>query len=209
MRMPMMAVASVRSSLVLALIASIATGCAGDSTAPIASAGGSTLQPVAASHALVGATDGRYTFTIDPRKNQSLEIGPNHLDIPGNAICSLAETSYGPAYWNDRCKSERALVTITAIVSEANSDHPRIDFEPALRFAPDKSVMLYMRLDAKADRAEWASIFYCTTAEKVSCVDESKKDRSLETSVKGETVFRRIKHFSGYIILTRVGSDEY
>jgi len=44
------------------------------------------LTPTGAALALVGAKDGKYTFTIDPSSEKSLEIGPNHLDIPANAI---------------------------------------------------------------------------------------------------------------------------
>ena len=205
--MPTTAVAYVRSFLLLMVVQSIAA-CAGETTAPDASANRSSFSPIAASHALVGATDGRYTFTIDPTEDQSLEIGPNHLDIPAKSICGIADTPYGPEFWDDRCKAETELVTITAVVSHASSSHPRIDFEPALRFAPGKKVMLYMTLDKRANKAEWANIFYCPTDGKLKCVDESKTDRSLETTVRGETVFRRIKHFSGYIILTRSRGGE-
>jgi hypothetical protein len=209
--MPMKAVAYVRSLVVLAVIGQVVVACAADATAPTASSNVAALQspaltPTAASHALVGATDGEYTFTIDPSQEQSLEIGPNHLDIPARAICDIADSSYGPAFWDDRCKAEREMITITATVRNAASDHPRIDFEPALRFAPDKKVMLYMTLDAKADRAEWANIFYCSTGSS-TCVDEAKNDADLRTMVWNRLVFRRIKHFSGYIVLSRESAE--
>lgn len=208
MRMPATAVAHLRSLLILAVIGQGAVACASDATAPTSRSITTELRraplaPIGASQALVGAEDGAYTFTIDPSRTQSLEIGPNHLDIPPNAICRIADTPYGPESWNDRCKAHRGLVTITAIVRNANGDHPRIDFEPALRFAPDKKVMLYMTLSAKANRSEWASIFYCASDNKSNCVDESRADASLKTTVKDRSVFRRIKHFSGYIILSR------
>jgi hypothetical protein len=205
--MPTTAVARIRSFLVLAIVTQSIAACAGDVTAPEATANRAGFQPIAASRALVGATDGEYVFTIDPTKDQSLEIGPNHLDIPRDAICRISDMRYGPQYWNDRCKSERALITITATVRNADSDHPRIDFQPALRFAPDKKVMLYMTLSEKAVKSEWTSIFYCAEDGKIGCVDESLKDADLRTTVKDRLVFRRIKHFSGYIILTR-GGDE-
>jgi hypothetical protein len=213
MRMPTKAVAYLRSFLILAVIGQALVACAGDTTAPMASSHNvaiqpSTLSPIAASHSLVGATDGEYVFTIDPTEDQSLEIGPNHLDIPANAICQIGASSYGPQFWDDRCRTETAPVTITATVRSAGSDHPRIDFEPALRFAPRKTVMLYMTLDKRADRAEWASIFYCFSNGKGNCVDEAKTDRSLTTSVRDRIVFRRIKHFSGYMVSTFAGSEE-
>lgn len=197
MRMPMMAVAHTRFLLLLATAGIVA--CASDATAP----GSSTLSPNGASHSLVGANDGEYTFVIDPSRAQSLAIGPNHLQVPENAICRLSDSEYGPQYWDDRCRPEKDLVTITAIVRNANSDHPRIDFEPALRFAPGKEVMLYMTLDNKIDRSDWSTILYCSTDGREYCVDEAKGDRSLATSVRGQVVSRRIKHFSGYTVTSR------
>lgn len=202
--MPTKAVAILRSLLVLAVISQGVIGCAGDAIAPNLSDARqpASLTPAIASHALVGAVDGEYVFTIDPNQDQSLEIGPNHLDIPAGAICRIADTPYGPEYWDDRCKAERLPVTITAIVRGAETDNPRIDFEPAMRFSPTKRVTLYMTLDAPADRADWASIFYCATGS-AFCVDEARDDYSLRTSVYDRYVFRRIKHFSGYIVLSR------
>ena len=204
--MPMKAVAYVRPLLVLAVISQGVVACAVDATAPTASSSAvrqpTGLTPIAASHALVGAVDGVYTFTIDPNQDQSLAIGPNHLDIPARAICQIGQTSYGPEFWDDRCRAERGIVTITATVQNAASSHPRIDFEPAMRFAPDKWVMLYMTMDATADKAEWTNILYCATGSN-TCVDEGRDDAGLQTTVWDRLVFRRIKHFSGYIVLSR------
>lgn len=206
MQMPTKAAARVRALLLLTVIGYGASACTVDTTAPASSASNagqtpSPLTPTGAAFALVGAKDGRYAFTIDPSEDQSLEIGPNHLDIPRNAICRLDDSGYGPTYWDDRCRPERETITITAVVSNASGEHPRIDFEPALRFAPDKTVMLYMTLDKRADKAAWSQIFYCPSSGTGRCVNEAKKDPSLATSVRDRVVFRRIKHFSGYIIL--------
>jgi hypothetical protein len=206
--MPMKAVVPLRSLLVLAVLGQGVAACAGDATSPTASSTVATLPsegltPSGAAYALVGAVDGEYTFVVDPQDDVSLKIGPNHLDIPSNSICRIADSSYGPEFWDDKCRTERKPVIITAVVRNANSDHPRIDFEPALRFAPGKRVMLYMTLDARANQAEWTNIFYCSTGNRSFCVDESKDDPSLETTVRDRLVYRRIKHFSGYIVLSR------
>ena len=209
--MPMKAVAYVRSFVFLAVIGQGVVACAGDATAPTVSGTTSSqaeyepsrLSPSANAYALVGAADGRYTFTVDPQNDESLRIGPNHLEIPSNSICRIGESSYGPGTWDDRCKTERDPVTITAVVTGANTSHPRIDFEPALRFQPGRRVMLYMTLDAPANKAEWTSIFYCATDDKSDCVDESLDDPTLLTMVWDRVVYRRIKHFSGYIVLSR------
>ena len=201
MRMPTMAVAPTRLLFLLATAGLAA--CAADATAPSSS----TLSPTGASRSLVGATDGQYTFVIDPSREQSLEIGPNHLDVPASAICRLSDTSYGPEYWDDKCTPEENLVTITATVRNANTKHPRIDFEPALRFAPDKKVTLFMTLDDRIKRDDWSTILYCSTTGRSHCVDEARRDRSLETSVRGHVVSRRIKHFSGYLVSGRYGEE--
>jgi hypothetical protein len=206
MRMPMMAVAPTRLFLLLATVGLVA--CAADTTAPASApvAGGSSLSPLSpngASHSLVGASDGEYTFVVDPNHAQTLAVGLNFLQVPENAICRLSDSGYGPGYWDDKCRPERDLVTITAIVRNANTDHPRIDFEPALRFAPGKEVMLYMTLDNKIQRADWSTILYCNTDGREYCVDEAKDDHSLTTSVRGQVISRRIKHFSGYTVTSR------
>ena len=203
MRMPITAVASLRPYLFLAVLCQAVVGCAGETTAPDAAlrqpAG---LAPVSASHALAGADDGQYVFTFDPTEAQSLQVGLSHLDIPADAVCRLNKSEYGPEFWDADCKLERSPVTITATVRDAATNHPRIDFEPAMRFAPDKVVTLTLTLDAKARRSAWASIFYCVTGTD-TCVDEAATDPDLRTTVDGQTVFRRIKHFSGYIVLSR------
>jgi hypothetical protein len=180
-------------------------GCAGDATAPIA--GTSPLAPGGVSKALAGAGDGIYTFTVDPSKNQSLQIGASHLAIAGHAICRLSDSGYGAAFWDRKCHPEAALLTITAVVSNASSDHPRIDFQPALRFSPDKTVNLYMHVDAAATSTGW-NVLYCSTTGLDGCVDESLGDGSLAVQVKGQLVTRRIKHFSGYVV-TNFASELY
>jgi hypothetical protein len=208
MHMPTMARARLQFLLLLAGVTGASSGivgCAGDTTAPAARTPETTqspalLSPTAASHALVGVVDGVYTFTIDPARRQSLSIGSSRLDIPERAICRLTGSGYGPSAWDDECKPERGLVTITAVVRNAQTDHPRIDFEPALRFAPEKVVVLSMTLDEVIRPLDWATIFYCRTAGTNACVDESIEDPTLTTRVHGKKVIRRVKHFSGYMV---------
>jgi hypothetical protein len=198
-----------RSTLVrfTVLTASVLLGaCAGDSTAPVAPAARSEsvtspFVPSAAAKSLVGISDGRYTFTVDPRRNETLVLGANLLSIPANAICDIAGSSYGSSHWDEDCTLQRDPVVITAVVRNAKSSHPSIDFYPAMRFSPDKKVSLYVYVP-RAERHQTKELVmqYCND-EKV-CVDESLADASLRTMTdrNNSVVFRRIKHFSGYIV---------
>src|SRR6476659_2402041 len=56
-----------------------------------------------------------YTVTINPQTTNVLRFGPHTLIIPGRAICA-ASSDYGPAYFDEDCKTEKRPVTITALV---------------------------------------------------------------------------------------------
>lgn len=213
MRLPTMARSRAKTLVTLAAAGLMLAACADEATAPVASTPStqertSRFAPTDAQLDLVGVSDGVYTFTFDPSKDQSFDLGPNHLDIPRNAVCDIENTEYGAAYWNKPCTAERGTVTITATISHAKSNHPRIDFEPAMRFNPRADVVLYIyaKRASKKD-AEMLVMQYCS-GDQGTCVDESLTDRDLVTSVdrRHNVVFRRIKHFSGYVVAERAGS---
>jgi hypothetical protein len=186
----------------LAAAGVLLAACAGEATAPSSSPMGVTGSP--ANRALAGAVDGVYTFEIDPTQSQSLAIGASHLELPANAICDIAASSYGPGTWNDGCSLQQEPVTITATVTDAATDHPRIDFQPALRFSPNREVMLYIAVTDEATLNNSKVVKYCNEA---GCVDESLSDSSLVSHVDENNllVFRRIKHFSGYVVAEFAG----
>lgn len=198
----------------LATASLLLAACAGDATAPVTSTlssqeSTSRFTPTSAQLDLVGISDGVYSFTFDPSKDQSFDLGPNHLDIPRNAVCELDNTEYGVEYWNKPCQAERGLVTITATISNAKSAHPRIDFQPAMRFNPrtDVELYIYAKRASKKDAAMLV-MQYCS-GDHGDCVDESLTDKDLATNVdsRHNVVFRRIKHFSGYVVAERGGYD--
>lgn len=204
MRLPMMARYRIQTLSALALTGVLLAGCAGESMRPAAVEQAAQLRtspfvPTDAQKALVGVSDGVYTFQIDPSIDQSLALGASHLDIPANATCDLATSSYGAAHWNDACVAQSAPFTITAIVRNAATDHPSVDFEPALRFSPDKNVGLYLYVSNDATLDASRVVKYCNAS---GCVDESISDPSLASSVDlvNRVAFRRIKHFTGYVI---------
>jgi hypothetical protein len=136
---------------------------------------------------------------IDPAQHQSLSLGASHLDIPANAVCDLASSSYGPDQWDEACAAQTDTFTVTAVVRNAATDHPSVDFEPALRFSPNKLVNLYLYVTDDATLDASRAVKYCNAN---GCVDESIADASLASSVDlaNRVVFRRIKHFSGYMV---------
>jgi hypothetical protein len=203
MRLPMMARYRFTMLSALAMTGMLLAGCAGDATAPAARTLASQLatspfQPTAAQRALVDVSDGTYTFTVDPSTDETLALGASRLSLPSHSICDLS-SSYGPTHWNESCTPERGPVTITAVVRDAATDHPSIDFQPAMRFNPDKNVMLYVAVSNQATLDATRVLQYCNAT---GCVNEALTDTDLESNVDTthQVVFRRIKHFSGYLV---------
>ena len=209
MRLPMMARSRVSLVPLLTTVATaslLLAGCAGDATSPsaaqtksLSALKTSPFVPTGAQRALVGVADGTYTFQIDPTQAQSLQFGASHLDIPANAVCDLATSSYGAGTWNDACAAQTDTFTITAVVKDAATDHPSVEFQPALRFNPQSNVNLYLYVTDDATLDNSKVMKYCN---ETGCVDESLTDSDLVSNVDvaNKVVFRRIKHFSGYVV---------
>jgi hypothetical protein len=204
MRMPMMARSRVSLLTMLAAGGLFLSACAGEATAPSSAAPRTQLRvsgfsPSAATRELFGVSDGVYTITVDPTQDQSFNLGSNHIDFPANSICEIATSSYGEEHWNEECTPETQPVTLTVTIQEASEVNSRIDFQPAMRFSPDKQVMLYMYSPSASVHDSWRML-YCNALNE--CLDESTTDTDLQSYVdhNASVVFRRIKHFSGYTI---------
>lgn len=201
-----------RSTRFLALAATgvMLAACAGESTAPAVKQQATTSQlrtspfvPTAAEKALIGVVDGTYSFNINAGSDQAIRLGPNYLSIPANSICDIATSSYGIGHWGESCTPQTGDVTITAVVRNAATDHPSIDFYPAMRFAPANKVNLYIYVPTGMEdfQKRW-TMKYCADGS-LACVDEATTDPDLVSNVDvaNKMVFRRIKHFSGYVVL--------
>ena len=144
-----------------------------------------------------------FTFRIDPSRDNLLRMGAHALWLPASAICDPSLTSYGTAFWNDGCTPLASPVTIIAKVRGASAGLPRVDLEPELRFNPRTSVYLTFAVKGKqAEKMASMRILYCATSAVNACVDEALGDPSLKSVLDRpeRTVFRRIKHFSGYLV---------
>ena len=204
MRLPTMARSRAKTLIPLAAASLMLAACAGEATAPVAPTlrtqeRTSPFVPTDAQRALVGVVDGTYTFNINPSESQKLELGASGLYIPANAICEVGTSSYGIGTWNDACAPQTRPMTITAVVRNAATDHPSVEFQPALRFNPTKQVWLYMSVSNQATLDNTKVLWYCN---ETTCMDESQTDSDLVSYVDREhfMVFRRIKHFSGYVV---------
>jgi hypothetical protein len=168
---------------------------------------GETREPAAAFVAPANFLRTGYViaFRVDNSKGATQKIGDHVINIPANAICDLATSGYGETTWNKSCAPLKGSVVITATVLSGPDGEPMIDFQPAMRFVPNKEVTLFFK-DSKAG-AKNLSIKYCNNVG--YCVDESLTDSSLQPFRVGRGIVgRRVKHFSGYVVAYECAEGE-
>lgn len=143
--------------------------------------------------------EGRMNFKVDNRDGIVQRLGDHSIVIPANAICDPRTSVYGPDEWKNPCKLMKGTINITATMMRDDNNRPYVDFRPALRFAPDKEVMLFLR-NGRAPQPTKLFVQYCDNAGR--CTDESLTDPTLKPFRVGRTsiIGRRLKHFSGYTI---------
>ena len=137
-------------------------------------------------------------FTVDNADTTNVHLfDMATLVFMPNSICDLGST-YGPGEWDQPCAPSTSVVTVTAKGWLDANGHPRVDFQPHMRFNPAADAIFITLKDGK--KAESAlSILYCAD-EVAQCYDEATLDPSLATFRSGRKYSRRIKHFSGYNI---------
>jgi hypothetical protein len=139
-------------------------------------------------------------FVVYPNVSFTYQLGQGHqVTIPAYTICDPSRSGYGSSVWDAPCTVLRWPIKVTARSFHDPKGHPVVVFAPDLRFEPTKTVTLYMR-DTAAASDPAAKIYYCAVG--ASCVDESLSDPSLTTEVNphNQFVYRRIKHFSSYVV---------
>ena len=136
-------------------------------------------------------------FRVNNAEGVTKRIGNELISIPAGAICDLATSGYGASYWDKPCNPLKGSVVITATVLEDADGQPYVDFQPAMRFSPNKEVMLFLR-QGKNSLKKQLFINYCNNVG--YCFDESLTDASVKPFRVGNTpvLGRRVKHFSGY-----------
>jgi hypothetical protein len=171
----------------------LATACADNqAVAPVAEAS-SVVAP--ANFVKTGYT---VTFRVNNSKGATQKIGQHVINIPANAICDL-DSEYGPQHWDKTCEPLTGSVVITGTVFTGLNGEPYVDFQPAMRFAPNKEVVLFFK-EGKTDGTKVASVKFCNAVG--YCMDESLNDASVKPFRVGKSsiIGRRVKHFSGYTV---------
>ena len=165
---------------------------------------------------LLGGADTLVTaFTYQPASGGTFHIGDHKIEMPAYSVCDPAVSTYGPTEWDQPCTALASPIVITA-KSWLNADgHPQIDFSPSLRFVPTddskRVVKLFFR-DRHASDALLASRLniYWSAGPGLPGVDEGLLDPSLKVFVNTSAgmVWRRIKHFSGFLVSVGRGGEE-
>jgi hypothetical protein len=138
------------------------------------------------------------------------------LNFPAGAVCDPnaqdTQTGYANKQWDAPCTVATGDVAVRATLKWSNGNL-YADFSPALRFVPGKVVTIGTNVLAGTVQAQasagitdgWA-IAYASGIEAAASFD-AVDDASLRTVVVGSTgrIWRRIKHFSGYMINTAEG----
>jgi len=155
--------------------------------------------------------DVRTSFTVTPAGGSFAINRLLTVDFPAGSICDPDVSTYGAGQWDRACVTLTGPITITA-TTRLTANGMAVDFQPDLRFAPDKEVTLSTDLFSSTLRANrWffsaskASVrplaFLYSPSLGANAVADYKSDPSLVTHVDLESgrVWRRVKHFSGYV----------
>jgi hypothetical protein len=200
-----------------AIVVGVLAGCSDNtvlapSAAPSAAATPVTASFAPASHpslALSGdkTKNGSTSFTVTP-SGGTFYVGNHAVKFPAGSICDPATSTYGPGEWDAPCAPLTTPITISATVKTVKG-FKSADFLPELRFVPSDDpsrwVWIYMHTPG-ARGARDLSEFNILFAETLGAtpVNDAALDPSLRTYVDRSlgVSFRRIKHFSGYVVLT-------
>lgn len=144
------------------------------------------------------------------------------IKIPSNAVCDPAASTYGDGTWDSPCTTltPGQSLTVTVTYGFTGSNVPVLDVSPGIRFNPNSVVTLGTNAYASSitsDSGYYAAHpqalhyfgMYYTPDLGTTGYTDAGNDNSLITHVNLSTgfVWRRVKHFSGYNILTGLPCD--
>lgn len=195
-----------------ALVIGVVTGCSDTLVSPAAAPSAAPVSMLLApsgapSLSLSGheVENGSSTFTVSPWGGVYF-VGNHAVYFPARSICDPETSSYGDGTWDDACSPLTRSITITARVSTMGGAQA-VDFTPELRFVPSasasRSVWIFMYTpEARGahDLSQFNILFASTLGAQPE--NDAAADASLRTYVdtRSGVSFRRIKHFSGYIV---------
>ena len=153
-----------------------------------------------------GDTDNVLTFTVDPNVSRTYAFGENWVYFPARSICDPSSSGYGIGMWDTPCTALRQPVDVTVHWSNKGG-HAYARFSPDLRFVPAdaRSVSRWVILslhDHKRIRelSDYAILY--DAGGSAGWIDESITDKTLRAWIDPlhNSVVRRVKHFSGYMV---------
>ncbi|HEX4683431.1 MAG TPA: hypothetical protein VH277_12015 [Gemmatimonadaceae bacterium] len=200
------------SKIVLLAATALLAACGDSTVAPRSVASDVTIPGGGATAALGGLDTIRFSFTIDPSRNTFYWLGlGNSIVFPAGSLCDPANSTYGPDQWDQPCPIATHAVVINAKAWLDHANHPRIDFEQHVRFAPSNDPAKWVVLtltDYRGAVKPQSNIGYCPSPTS-DCINEAAADPSVATYKDPVTghLTRRIKHFSGYNVFAGRGGD--
>lgn len=146
-------------------------------------------------------------FTVTPSGGMFV-LGKHAVYFPDHAICDPATSSYGQGHWDDPCTALDAPIDFHAEIRTDGNGGAWVDFTPSVRFVPSdnpaQSVWIMMKTGEQPTESNISglALLWAPGLESAERVNEASFDPSLKTFVDMHRgiVFRRIKHFSGYIV---------
>ena len=206
----------VRRSIAVLAVLITASACSDATNAPRAvqrpAFDISALQPEASrtgngkgQGAKLDTTEKVTTLTIDPNTSGVYAFGENWIYFPAHSICDPATSGYASTLWDAPCTTLTVPVQVTVHWS-SKGGYAYARFSPELRFVPADAqsytqwVWLYLHGQKRIHELSAYSILYCSDTD--GWIDESLTDPTLRARIdsKNNSVFRRVKHFSGYMV---------
>jgi hypothetical protein len=193
----------------------VAAACSDSSTSPQVSA----TRSLSAAPAFDYSGGGRFhfgdrqvSFTVTPDGGSFAINKLITIAFPANAVCDPALSTYGAGEWDNACVTAKRGITVTA-TTRLTLNGMQVDFQPDLRFAPDKQVVLSTDLFAPTIRmgrsffaASPASLrplamFYSPSIGAEPVADYATDPSAVtQIDLQSGRVWRRVKHFSGYLM---------
>jgi hypothetical protein len=192
------------------VVMTVLTGCSDAVVAPAAAPSASTsmLQAPVGHPSLSLSGEGKENtsadFTVSPWGGV-YRIGRHAVVFPAHSVCDPSTSGYGATLWDAPCSPSTRGVAVHAVVRK-QAGVTWVDFSPELRFVPSNNPSRWVWLFLHTPQAKNArgdlSRFNIAYAESIGgvMVNDAAADPTLRTYVDpfSGTMFRRVKHFSGY-----------
>lgn len=153
-------------------------------------------------------------FTVTPSGGMFV-LGSNAVFFPDHAICDPETSSYGPGTWDEPCQPLDRPINFRAEVRRDENGQRWVDFTPAVRFVPtndpNQTVWMMMKtgVDVTPENYGAFGMEWLPNGTPDVQVHEATSDSALKSYVdlNRDIVFRRVKHFSGYIVITAQATE--